>query len=207
MLRSATTPLCTLACRVNSGPGRNSANRRWSASAAERLNKQGRRDEALPGVYYEKNKDGYAQPRVRQVLVRMKGSQVALRKGRPELSIEQARARADTLLEKLVKGADFAKLATAESDDIGSLTTGGDIGFVPKGATSANFEAVAYSLPAGVLSHVVQTQYGFHILRVEERQPMPLDAVKAMIANDLAHKDLDGVILNGYKLNTAYFGQ
>ncbi len=165
------------------------------------------KDEALLGAHYEKNKDSYAQPRVRQILVRMKGSPVALREGRPELSTERARARADGLLAKLVKGADFAKLATAESDDIGSLTTGGDIGFVPKGATSANFEAVVYSLPTGVLSQVVQTQYGFHILRVEERQPMPLDAVKAMIANELAHKDLDGVILNGYKLNTAYFGQ
>ena len=165
------------------------------------------KDEALLKSHYEKNKDSFSQPRVRQILVRTKGSQVALRNGRPDLSVEQARAKADALLARLVKGADFASLAKAESDDIGSLKSGGDIGFIPKGATGANFEAVAYSLPLRELSNVVQTEFGFHILRVEERQPMALEAVKAMIANELAHKDLDGIILNGYKLNTAYFGK
>ena len=165
------------------------------------------KDEALLSAHYEKNKDSYAQPRVRQILVRMKGSKVALRKGKPDLSIEQARARADELLAKLVKGADFASLVRTESDDTASLDTGGDLGFVPKGATAASFEAAAYSMPVGELSNVIQTEYGFHVLRVEERQPMPLGAVKAMIANELAHKDLDGIILNGYKLNMAYFGK
>ena len=171
------------------------------------LRKSYMKDEALLAGNYEKNKDSYAQPRVRQILVRMKGSQAALPKGKPDRSIEQARARADALLARLAKGADFATLARAESDDIGSLRSGGDIGYVSKGAMAAAFEDAAYSLPIGELSTVVQTEYGFHILRVESRQPLPLEAVKAVIANELAHKELDGIILNGYKLNTAYFGQ
>ena len=108
---------------------------------------------------------------------------------------------------RLAGGADFAALARAESDDLGSLKSGGDIGFVPRGATAAEFEAAAYSLPIGQLSKVVRTEYGFHIIRVEERQALAYEAVKANIANDLAHRDLDAIILNGYKLNTAYFGQ
>ena len=165
------------------------------------------KDDALLSRHYEQNKDSFAQPRVRQILVRTQGSQVALRQGKPDLSVTRVRAKADALLAKLAKGADFAALAKAESDDIGSLAAGGDIGFVSKGATGANFEAAAYALPVGRLSQVIQTEYGFHILRVEERRPMPLEAVKAIIANELAHQELDRIILNGYTLNTAYFGK
>lgn len=165
------------------------------------------KDETGLAAMYEKNKQAFDEPRVRQILVRMKGSEVAARKGKPELSTAQARARAEALLAKLSKGADFATLAQAESDDLGSLTTGGDIGYIPKGATGAAFEDAAYSLPVGKLSNVIQTQYGYHIIRVEERRPMKLEAVKGILANELAHKDLDRIILNGYKLNMAYFGQ
>ncbi len=165
------------------------------------------KDETLLARHYELHKDEYAQPRVRHILVRTKGSQVALRVGKPDLSIEQARLKADSLLAQLVKGADFAALAKVESDDAGSFAAGGDIGFVLKGATGANFEAAAYTSPVGQLSQVIQTEYGFHILRVEERRPMPLEMARAMIANELAHNELDGIILNGYKLNTAYFGK
>ena len=165
------------------------------------------KDDVLLSGHYEQNKDSFAQPRVRQILVRTQGSQVALRHGKPDLSVARARAKADALLAKLGKGADFAALARAESDDTGSLAAGGDIGFVSKGATGANFEAAAYALPVGQLSPVIQTEYGFHILRVDERRPMPLEAVKAIIANELAHKELDRIILNGYTLNTAYFGK
>ena len=155
---------------------------------------------------YEASKDAYSQPRVRQILIRTPGSQVPLRKGQRELTVAQASARANALLAKLVKGADFATLAKAESDDTGSAAKGGDLGFIIKGATAAEFENAAFSLPLGELSKPVKTEFGFHILRVEERQPMPYDMVKASIANDMAHADLDKLILNGYKLNSAYFG-
>ena len=164
------------------------------------------KDDAALNAQYSKNIESYAQPRVRQILVRTAGSQVALRKGKPDLSVTQARAKAEALLAKLNQGADFAKLAKAESDDLGSVSTGGDIGFVSRGATVAPFEAAAYAQPVGMQSKIVQSEYGFHIIRVEERKPLSLDAVKAIVANDLAHKDLDAIILNGFKLNTAYFG-
>lgn len=165
------------------------------------------KNDAALTTLYEKNKDTYAEPRVRQILVRMQGSQVALRAGKPDLSPEQARAKAESLLAKLNKGADFAKLAKAESDDLGSINSGGDIGFVPKGSTSATFENAAFSLPTGTLSGVIKTEYGYHIIRVEERRPMTFNAVRAILANELAHNELDGIVLNGYKLNMEYFGK
>lgn len=171
------------------------------------LRRQYLKDEAALRVVYDKNADAYAQPRVRQILVRTPGSEVAARKGgKPELTVAQAKAKAEALLVKLVKGADFAAVAKAESDDGGSRAAGGDMGFVPRGSTAANFEAAAYSLPVGELSQVVQTEFGFHILRVDARQPMAFALMKPSIANELAHAEADKLIIGGYQLNAAYFG-
>ena len=162
---------------------------------------------AALAALYEKNKAGYDEPRVRQILVRMQGSPVALRSGRPDMSPEQARAKAETLRGQIANGGDFAALANAESDDFGSLAAGGDIGFVARGTAEAAFEAAAFSLPVGKLSDIIKTQYGYHIIRVEDRRPMQLEAVRGILANELAHRDLDLIIANGFKLNMAYFGK
>lgn len=165
------------------------------------------KDEAKLSAVYEQSKNAYAQPKVRQILIRSKGSEIALRPGMRELTVDEARAKASMLRAKLAAGADFAALARAESDDLGSRAKGGDIGFVVRGSTGANFEAAAFALPIGSLSEVIQTELGFHILRVEERQPVALAEVKAVIANELAHRETEALLLNGYKLNDAYFPQ
>jgi peptidyl-prolyl cis-trans isomerase C len=165
------------------------------------------KDEAALRAEYDKTKEGYNQPRVSHILVRMKGSQAAAKPGKPELNEAQARAKAEALLARLNKGEDFAKLAKAESDDGGSSPAGGDVGFVPKGSMVANFENTAYTLPTGQTSGVIRTEFGFHILRVTARQPMSLEAMKGVIANDLAHRQLDAVVEKGYTLNMAYFGR
>jgi peptidyl-prolyl cis-trans isomerase C len=171
------------------------------------LRKDYLKDEALLRAEYSKVQGRYDQPRVRHILVRHKGSEVALLPGRPDLTVEQARAKAQALLDRLKQGADFAQLAAAESDDSGTAAVGGDMGYVSKGATVAAFEAAAYALPTGQLSAVVATPFGFHVLRVDQRAPMAFDVVKANIANELAHRKLDEVVQNGYTLNTAYFSR
>ncbi len=165
------------------------------------------KDEDALRAEYNKTKEGYNQPRVSHILVRMKGSQAAAKPGKAELNEAQARAKADALLARLKKGEDFAKLAKTESDDGGSAPAGGDVGYVPKGSMVANFEATAYTLPTGQTSAVIRTEFGFHILRVTDRQPMAFEAMKPVIANDLAHRQLDAVIESGYTLNMAYFGR
>lgn len=162
-------------------------------------------NEAVLTRHYDENRLSFAQPRVRQILVRSAGAKLAPRPGAPELTTEEARARAQALRARLSAGADFAALAEAESDDLASRDNGGDVGFVGRGSTGANFESAAYSLPVGELSELVQTENGFHILRVEERQPMPFAAVRAVIANELAHREMDAIIRNGFKLNDDYF--
>ena len=138
---------------------------------------------------------------------RTKGSPVALRPGAQEWSVDEARAKADALRAKIAGGADFAAVAKAESDDTASREKGGDIGFVVRGSSDANFEEAAYALPVGKLSDVIKTEFGFHILRVEERRPLPLESSKAMVGNALANEAMDSIVRKGYKLNEAYFGK
>ena len=163
-----------------------------------------RDDTGKLAAYYEKVKKQYELPHVRQILIRTKGSKVAARPGSPELSVEEARTRALEVRRRIVGGEDFATVAREVSDDLGTGPKGGDLGFLARGATPASFEAAAYALPAGQVSEPVQTEHGFHIIKVEERQPQPFDKVKKVLANDLAHQDLASMSEN-VVLNDAYF--
>ncbi len=85
----------------------------------------------------------------------------------------EAETRARDLLAKAKQpGADFAALAQASSDDPGSASRGGDLGFITRGKTVPAFEAAAFALKQpGDLSDVVKTDFGFHVIRLEERKP------------------------------------
>lgn len=77
--------------------------------------------------------------------------------------------QAQSLLAQIRQGKDFATLAKQNSDDEASKSNGGDLGWIPKGMMEPQFEAVAFQLRPGQVSDVVQTQFGFHIIKVEER--------------------------------------
>jgi len=72
--------------------------------------------------------------------------------------------------EDIINGADFAKLADSLSQDPGSKTKGGELGFFRKGQMVENFEDVAFKLAPGELSRVVETDFGFHLIQVLDRQ-------------------------------------
>jgi peptidyl-prolyl cis-trans isomerase C len=83
---------------------------------------------------------------------------------------------------QLKKGVDFAELAKKMSKDPGS--DGGDLGYITKEQVVPEFGKVAFSLAKGKISDPVKTQFGWHIIKVEdtrERKPPPLDAVKDQI--------------------------
>lgn len=79
-----------------------------------------------------------------------------------------ARARADSLLTLLQNGADFAELARRNSDDPGSAERGGELGWFRPGQMVPEFEMAAYTLRPGQLSGVVETSFGFHIIKLEK---------------------------------------
>ena len=86
------------------------------------------------------------------------------------LTKEEAKKKAEALLERLRKGEDFAKLAKENSDDKGSKDKGGEYDFFGKGAMVPEFEEAAFRLNPGELSEPVETQFGYHIIKTEERR-------------------------------------
>lgn len=88
----------------------------------------------------------------------------------PEMDTDKKqRAQAEEVLKRLRAGEDFAKLAQEFGTD-GTKDKGGDLGWFGRGQMVPEFEKAAFALQAGELSDIVQTPYGFHIIKVEERK-------------------------------------
>jgi peptidyl-prolyl cis-trans isomerase D len=100
-------------------------------------------------------------------------------------ALDAAQAKANDLLKQIKAGADFGKLAKENSDDPGSKDTQGLLGWIQRGRYgSADIEKVIFSMPKGTTSDVLKSSYGFHIVRLEDKQDAhlkPLDEVKGDI--------------------------
>ena len=82
-----------------------------------------------------------------------------------------ARAKAESVLKSAKGGADFAALAREHSQDPGSAAGGGDLGVFRQGQMVGPFNDVAFKLAPGAISDVVETDFGYHIIKVVEKQP------------------------------------
>jgi peptidyl-prolyl cis-trans isomerase C len=97
---------------------------------------------------------------------------------------------AKAVLAQLKGGADFATLAKEKSKDPGAAE-GGDLGYFTKEQMVPEFADVAFKLPKGQLSDPVKTQFGWHIIKVEDKRTRPtptFDQVKPQIENYVAHR-------------------
>ncbi len=133
--------------------------------------------------YYIDNIETYEIEEKRQARhILQKVSSTAL----PETKAEKKKA-AEDLLARVKKGDDFATLAKKHSDD-GSAVKGGDLGFFTRGQMVSPFAKAVFSLGVGEISDVVETRFGYHIIKVEDIQPAyikKLDEVKEDIINTL----------------------
>ncbi len=155
--------------------------------------------------YYETNIDDFFvqnQVKARHILIRVPAD------AGPE-KIEEARKKAEEILAKAKKGEDFAALAKQYSEGP-TAKDGGDLGYFPRGRMIKEFEDAAFSLQPGELSPVVRTQFGFHIIKVEDVKPervRSLDEVRKSIestlrdqkARDLAERSVEEVLYTLYK--------
>lgn len=126
---------------------------------------------------YEADKATYEQVKARHILIAFKGSPAA-QEGKPELTEEQAKAKAEDLQKKIVGGASFDELAKKESDDVGSGARGGDLGAFGRGQMVPEFEKAAFEAKKGEVTPVIRTQFGYHIIKVDEHETTPFEQVK-----------------------------
>jgi len=129
---------------------------------------------------YDAKKAEYEQVAARHILIAFKGSPAA-QEGKPELTEEQAKAKAEDLRKQLVGGANFEELAKKESDDLGSGARGGELGEFGRGQMVPEFEKAAFEAKVGDITPVVRTQFGYHIIKVEKHDHTPFDQVKPVI--------------------------
>ena len=143
-------------------------------------------------VYYDQHRDQYRVPE------QVKVSHILIKTPLPgpdgkvdEKGVAEAQRRAEDLLKQLKSGAKMEDLAKKYSEDPGSAKQGGSLGWIGKGQTVPEFEKTAFSLPKGQISDLVKSSYGFHIIRVDDKQEAhmkTLDEVKAEIEPVLKHQ-------------------
>lgn len=141
-------------------------------------------------AYYDDNERRYKQPK------KVRARHVLFKAGEKASDADKAaaKAKAEDILKKAKAGEDFAKLARENSED-GSAAAGGDLGLFGPGAMVKPFETAAFALKAGELSGVVQTRFGFHVIKVEDvvaPKVQKLEDVKVEIAKKLIEKSIRG---------------
>jgi peptidyl-prolyl cis-trans isomerase D len=102
-----------------------------------------------------------------------------------------ARTLADDIAARLAKGEDFAALASQYSGDPGSAARGGDLGFAAAGNYVEAFDKALFALQAGETSQPVKTEFGYHIIRLDEVRAgaeQPLDQVRGQLSDELRQR-------------------
>ena len=138
---------------------------------------------------YEDRKSEFEQVKARHILIAPKGSPAA-QPGRKELTDDEAKAKAEDIRKQLVAGAKFEDLAKKESDDVESGKNGGDLGSFSRGMMVPAFETAAFAAKNGEIPPVVKTEFGYHIIQVQEHTFAPMGDQKANIEKEIKQKKL-----------------
>jgi len=147
-------------------------------------------DDADIEAAYNENKDRYKQAETRHV----RHILIKLSKNADAASIKAAHAKIEKALKEIKSGASFAKVAKRISEDKANAKNGGDLGYLPRGATVPAFDKALFSLAKGEVSDVIQTQFGLHILKLEDIKPeriKPLSEVRDALRKQLALSKAD----------------
>lgn len=140
-------------------------------------------DDAAISAYYEQHQESYKNPETRQarhILFRVAADAT-------DETRQEQRRQAEEVLEKARAGEDFATLARDHSED-SSAENGGDLGFFSKGQMVKPFEDAVFAMQVGEVSDIVETDFGFHLIKLEAVEPAQtrsLDQVREEIVTTL----------------------
>jgi peptidyl-prolyl cis-trans isomerase C len=138
--------------------------------------------------FYDKNPDQFKQ----QERVRASHILIGVPQNGDAAAKTTARAKAEQVLKDVKAGKDFAALAKEHSQDPGSAAQGGDLGFFQQGQMVGPFNDAAFGLMPGAISDLVETQFGYHIIKVAEKQAartIPLDEVRPQVEQFLQERN------------------
>lgn len=144
--------------------------------------------------FYDQNPETFTMPaqvRASHILIKVDANASAADK-------QKAKLRIEALLKQIKSGADFAKLAQ-ENSDCPSGNQGGDLGYFGRGQMVKPFEDKAFSMQPGDVSGVVETQFGYHIIKLSEKRAagkVPLDEVKDKLADSLQQRKVSQAVSN-----------
>ena len=139
-------------------------------------------------VYYDRNIRQFEIPEQVRASHILTKPQILDPNSDPNLAKVAARAKAENLLAQIKDGADFAELAKAHSADRATAPRGGDLDFFTRERMVKPFADAAFAMQPGEVSDIVETQYGYHIIKVTERKEAtvrPFEEVKAAIVQHL----------------------
>ncbi len=168
-------------------------------------------DDAAIQKYYDEHKTDYEVVKARHILIRMKGAPAPATPGKPELTEDEAKAKAGDIRKRLLAGEDFATIAKAESDDKASGAQGGDLPEFKRGAMVPPFEQAAFAAKVGEVTEPVKTPFGYHLILVQSHALKPLADVRpdieAKLKPELARKQVEAM-RSGVKveIDDSFFG-
>jgi len=120
--------------------------------------------------------------------------------GKTDAEVAEIRAKAQDVLNKAKKGANFEDLAKKNSEDDATKPKGGDLGWIVEGQTVPEFQQAAFNLPKGSISDLVKTQYGFHIIKVLDRETAHTktfeevrDSILPILLDEKVRRDADDI--------------
>ena len=155
------------------------------------------KDDAGGKAYFDANKSKFDNMKARHILIRTPDSPVPQEMGKKELTDAQAKTKADQIKQRLDKGEDFATIAKAESDDMGSGAKGGDLGTFAPWTMDATFSKAAQGLQKNQISQPVKTQFGYHIIQLLDNSPRTYDQAKTEVSEARMNALMEELKKNG----------
>jgi peptidyl-prolyl cis-trans isomerase C len=138
-------------------------------------------------AFYKSNPDQFKEPES----VRASHILFGVPKEAPAATKAATKTEAEAVLKRVRAGEDFAALAKQYSKDPGSAAVGGDLNFFPKGQMVPAFDAAAFTLKPGEISDLVETEFGYHIIKLTEKRTVrtvPLVEVKDRLSEFLKQR-------------------